>query len=412
MAANNFSFGRDNLGKALRLPWFALLALLALLATLVRRNSKIWVFGRRSGVGDGPLAVALELRERCPGVRVIWITLNASDEALAASYGISYARKGSLLALRSCLRAGSGFMTHGFSDLCGPAIWGARVVQLWHGAPLKRIGLDRLERVGRVRCLLRRASAVFERYWNGHYSWLVAGSDVTGERLQSGLGVRPGAVLSSGDPRMDLVTSFADKSRAALCELAMSKGISGSCYVLVAPTWRDNAEASVTLDAESQLLLSSREDIVLFVRAHPHSAEMNSLRGVGNVVALPSGEYPDITAMLGAFDALMTDYSSIAMDFAVTGRPLVLVAPDLDEYVRSPGLYESYEQFSSGLGLQTWSEGFVRLATIMGLDDGPMRRMHEEASLLMGRRYHPRGTSGNASRLLDALDCPYCEGVS
>ncbi|KAF1017377.1 MAG: hypothetical protein GAK31_00642 [Stenotrophomonas maltophilia] len=124
MSARRFSFGNDYLNKALKLLWFLLLALLAALS---RRDQQLWVFGRRSGLGDGPLATLLELRKRCPDVRVVWIAVDAADEA-AAAHGISCVRKGSRAAIRLCLTAGTGVMTHGFSDLGGPAIWGARII--------------------------------------------------------------------------------------------------------------------------------------------------------------------------------------------------------------------------------------------------------------------------------------------
>ncbi|WP_157806615.1 CDP-glycerol glycerophosphotransferase family protein [Stenotrophomonas maltophilia] len=383
--------------------------ILALLALLSRRDESLWVFGRRSGVGDGPLAILLELRRRT-AARTVWITRSDADDEAAAAHSIESVRDGSLAALRICLKAGTGIMTHGFSDLGGPAIWGARVVQLWHGAPLKRIGLDRIEPGSLGRALIRGASAIFERYWNGHYTWLVAGCDETGRRLRSGLGVKESAIIACGDPRMDLIPSQASHAREILRNLAMTRGLEGRHYVLIAPTWREDGEASVLPGVEERGLISSRDDVVLFVRAHPFSADMNSLSSVRNVVALPSGPFPDITGMLGAFDILMTDYSSIAMDFAVTGRPIVLVAPDLEQYSRSPGLYQSYEGFSAGLGLRTWSEGFVRLEALLDEGDTPIRKMHCDASRVMGEKYHPLGASGNASRLLDVL-CQSREGL-
>ncbi|KAF1017376.1 MAG: Teichoic acid ribitol-phosphate polymerase TarL [Stenotrophomonas maltophilia] len=191
-----------------------------------------------------------------------------------------------------------------------------------------------------------------------------------------------------------------------LRSLAVAQGMEGRHYVLIAPTWRDDGQASVVPDFEARTRMGKREDVVLFVRAHPYSADMDSLRGLRNVAAFPAAPFPDITAMLGAFDALMTDYSSIAMHFAVTGRPVVLVAPDLEQYARSPGLYESYEGFSGGLGLQTWSEGFRRLEAVLSGGDSALRAMHQEVSRAMSAKYHPRGAEGNAARLLDALGCP------
>ena len=42
--------------------------------------------------------------------------------------------------------------------------------------------------------------------------------------------------------------------------------------------------------------------------------------------------YPDLTDLLLASDALITDYSSVMFDYSVTGRPMYFFAPDLEHY--------------------------------------------------------------------------------
>src|SRR5206468_11041948 len=45
--------------------------------------------------------------------------------------------------------------------------------------------------------------------------------------------------------------------------------------------------------------------------------------------------------VLAVTDAVVTDYSSIFVDFLATGRPVLFYTPDLDEYAASRGLYRS-----------------------------------------------------------------------
>ena len=42
--------------------------------------------------------------------------------------------------------------------------------------------------------------------------------------------------------------------------------------------------------------------------------------------------YPDIADLFLAADSLVTDYSSVMFDFALTDKPLVLLVPDLEQY--------------------------------------------------------------------------------
>jgi CDP-glycerol glycerophosphotransferase len=48
---------------------------------------------------------------------------------------------------------------------------------------------------------------------------------------------------------------------------------------------------------------------------------------------------PPIAALMLAADVLITDYSSVMFDFALLDRPIVIYAPDWEEYVRSRGVY-------------------------------------------------------------------------
>jgi len=398
MATESFSFMRDNLRKASNLPWLLFLATRAKFAS---RDPGLWVVSRRSGVGDGPLALAIEAKSVDPSIRIVWLTRDASDDQLAISQGLEHVRRDSKDALQLCLRAGVGVMTNGFSDLRGPAIWGATTVQLWHGAPLKKIGQDRLEPAGALRRLIRRVSSAFEKFWNRHYRYIIAGSETTADRLTSAMAARNETVVVTGDPRMDLIPRLAAAARLTLDALASERGIAGQRYVLIAPTWRDGGEPMVLPDQASRDLISNDSQTIVFVRAHPHSADIRSLVDMRNVIALPPDSFPDITSMLGGFDVLMTDYSSIAMDFAPLERPIIFAAPDLESYVASPGLYEDYESFTGSHWHRTWTGAFQCLNDLR--ENIALQRELAGISAAMGARYHPNGMVGNASRVLTLI---------
>jgi len=65
---------------------------------------------------------------------------------------------------------------------------------------------------------------------------------------------------------------------------------------------------------------------------------MNS--GVDCPGAIDATGYPEMAELLLAADMLITDYSSSAGDFALTGRPVILYQADREAYVsRDRGLY-------------------------------------------------------------------------
>ena len=133
----SFSFGAGNASKLLRLPLY-----LAgrVLTAVVPRSSDEWVFGCGAGIGEGALALWQEARDG--GHPMLWLVGSDGQAQDAAARGIPYAGRHSLRGLWRTARARVVVITHGYGDVNRYATAGAFVVQLWHGIPLKRIGLD------------------------------------------------------------------------------------------------------------------------------------------------------------------------------------------------------------------------------------------------------------------------------
>ena len=64
----------------------------------------------------------------------------------------------------------------------------------------------------------------------------------------------------------------------------------------------------------------------------PHPKVAGSVAGVDGETSLDVSRWQDSRELLLAADVLVTDYSSLLVDFAHTGRPMVFWAHDLDYY--------------------------------------------------------------------------------
>ena len=145
-------------------------------------------------------------------------------------------------------------------------------------------------------------------------------SELVAPRIASAFGVPRDRIVVTGDPRDD---AAARRRRAARERPRRSRR--GPRRILYAPTWRDGASGPGRPDAATWDAIAAwleRTDAELYVRTHP--------LGKGDYAAGPtlSPRGPDagrrdgvldVTPELAAFDALITDYSSIAFDF-VAGR--------------------------------------------------------------------------------------------
>ena len=73
-------------------------------------------------------------------------------------------------------------------------------------------------------------------------------------------------------------------------------------------------------------------DHVLLLRLHPNiERKADSLPCDGKTI-FQATHYPDMQELLSAADVVISDYSSLMFDFALTGRPVFQFATDIDTY--------------------------------------------------------------------------------
>ncbi|MDX2377930.1 CDP-glycerol glycerophosphotransferase family protein [Microbacterium sp. LRZ72] len=192
---------------------------------------------------------------------------------------------------------------------------GQRVLQTWHGTPLKRLALHR------PGFAPRRAVAVVReaRRWDA----LLAQNPYSARVLKRAYAFLGRPVWVEGYPRNDvLVRGDGGRTRRQL-------GIGADERVLLyAPTWRDDREQIV--DFVDPAVLAREADAVVLVRGHSRTLQPGEDAVGPRVIDVTA--FPDIALLLTAADALITDYSSVMFDFSVTGKPMYFLVPDLDHY--------------------------------------------------------------------------------
>lgn len=400
-------FDRNNLRKVLRSP---LLFVGQIAALLVPRAEQHWVFG--SGIGFGEGGVALSKLAGEAGLRVTWLSDTERGRVAAAQAGFAVERVHSLRGWWLTLRAGTLVVSHGLGDVNPYAQSGARIVQLWHGVPLKHLhrdagvtySLPKFPGSRWAEGMLRRGS---ERAY-ARISHFVAASAESGGRLASAFGLRPEQLCVVGDPRDDVLLQGDEAARRAaartLVESASGKALANR-VVLFAPTWRDGEPDPVVPTAEEWAEIeryAAERGSTVIIRPHPLAvgAYREGIAGRQGVLLLDVSVVADITPVLPAADVLVTDYSSIAYDFSLLGRPMLYLTPDLEAYAASRGFYEPIELFCGGSPTRSWSE---LLGQLRELDDPTVQARaiaHAEAT---AQRVHGFHDGRNTQRLFERL---------
>ncbi|BDZ38820.1 CDP-glycerol glycerophosphotransferase family protein [Microbacterium suwonense] len=403
----SFSFGTGNAAKLLRLPMYAV----GRIGTALVPRGGTWVFGCGAGIGDG--ALALQREAHAAGHRTLWLTRSPQEEKDAKALGIRTCRRDGLRGWWATARAGVIVVTHGLGDVNRYGSSDGFVVQLWHGIPLKRIGLDspvtaqvpaRLPGAQ----LLRRLLTVAYRSAAQRIRVLPAASHRSRGRLESAFGLGDDRVVVTGEPRVDVLSAGTAQERRATASALLTRTgplLSQQRVVLYAPTWRDGAADPAVPDAGQWVRIVrmlERHDAILFIRSHPLGEGSYAPPWSSGRVRMLSAELlADVTPALPRMDVLVTDYSSMAYDVGLLAMPVVYLAPDVEAYARERGFYGRYEDVAGADYARDWDGAIDQLDAVLGDDVARADRARRSAELSAHMHAHRDGR--NAHRVYRAI---------
>ena len=279
-------------------------------------------FGGRSA-GDNPAAICEDLAAHGVGAPLWWSVVDGTVRVPAGARPVVVGSPQWVEALRtSRVIVTNDHLPSWFSKREGQYL-----LQTWHGTPIKKLLHDAPRAVTlRYRRLMDRQVP--------QWDLLLAQSPQAGRRLQQALGYR-GPVRVGEYPRNVRLLGGAEVRRRVRHELGIAPG---QPVILYAPTWRESLRPSTDaagcaaahgpgpVGALDGPRLAELLDAVVLMRSH-HMNRAGCVPGMIDV----SG-YPSVEELMLAADILVSDYSSIFFDFALTGKPAVVYAPDLASY--------------------------------------------------------------------------------
>lgn len=232
------------------------------------------------------------------------------------------------------------FMNDNFMPMAKLSFKRAAVItQLWHAeGAFKRFGMH-IEQPEEIRQL--------EIEGNNKLSHVVCSSSQVAGIYSEAFGVTRYKVLPLGAPRTDEFFKKINMERLRADFDREYPECKDKKLVLYAPTFRDNPEDdkqlldSIDVDAFNERF---GDRYRLLVRLHPQVHSDNTvLNGATDV----SG-YKKLNTLIRLADIMITDYSSICMDFALLEKPIYFYAFDLDKYTAQRAFYEDYESYVPG----------------------------------------------------------------
>jgi CDP-glycerol glycerophosphotransferase (TagB/SpsB family) len=344
---------------------FLIRAIYALVRLIVPASSKQIGFISSPDVTDNSLALfeRIVTSGRAQSVRLIWLVadIDTSREALQRDFSktalrnVWVLRRNSIRGVWAFLRCRSVFSTHGI-------YWFARhgfhqtIFNLWHGMPIKTIGaLD-----GKLPADLSLT----------HYT--VATSEFFADLMAQSFYLPRERVLLTGLPRNEWL--FRQEERYALLKEGRAK------LVLWVPTFRtshrgeirsdSDRNASDPLSAETLAALDAALEgaqSLLVIKLHAMDIKnTQDWPSYSNIRIFSDERFRvaglNLYKLLACSDALVTDFSSCAIDYLLLQRPIGLYSPDRSEYARGfmPSVLEKVEAQSYPLNSVEDFAAFLR----------------------------------------------------
>jgi CDP-glycerol glycerophosphotransferase (TagB/SpsB family) len=227
-------------------------------------------------------------------------------------------------------------------------------LQTWHAAgAFKKFGLDLPENRGKEKESWEKDTS--------HWTKLISSSESIIDTYASACGIDKNKIHPIGLPRNDIFFQAKD--------IARMKGEFYTTYnipedkkiILYAPTYRDTGNDNpVNLDF-SKLQKELGNEYVFVLKLHPFLAnyKFKASSKEEEKFVLNLSAIDDIQDLLLIADVLITDYSSVIFDFAITGRPMIFYSYDLEAYER--GFYFDYKETLPGPIVFTQDELAVEL---------------------------------------------------
>ena len=321
----------------------------------IRPDSHIWLFSStdNSHYNYNSRYLFEYVKENLPEITPLFV-INDPElrNSLSSKYGKQYfIETESIQGIRQALSAGVWFTSAGLPAY-GTGLHKKRlIINLWHGVPLKKSALldPNLKKAARI---------YFKKIFSENYTCILTTSHELIPLMARSFAVSEDKIKVWGQPRNDGLFQKND-CREILGQLFPDLP-EYTKTVLYAPTFRDYGQVQLfpfkDFDQKQLEAFLDEKNMLLFIRTHV--AEQGSaapylgkrIRFLGNEQA------EDVTGILNIFDCLITDYSSIYIDYLLTDKPMIFLPYDRQQYLDGRGMNFDYDDVTPGPKPETFND--------------------------------------------------------
>ena len=215
------------------------------------------------------------------------------------------------------------------------------VVNLWHGIPLKKI------------VLMEEKQSFFRRFYFKHlfsskYTYILTTSAHLVPIMSKSFAVPEECIKVWGQPRNDLLWETPVKGEV----LRIMEIEEGASLILYAPTYREYGDTALfpfpDNDQREIECFLQEKNCHICIRMHLKEQGGIEKYSGSHIHFMNEDVIDDIALWLNCFDVLITDYSSIYLDYLLLNKPIIFLPYDQREYLQKRGMNFPYEKVTPG----------------------------------------------------------------
>lgn len=330
------------------------------------KTNKTIVFISFPDLTDNSLSVFLHINQFYQNYELIWLCANinsAKDKLKSLNCDnernyIKLVKKNSITGLLYFVKAKVVFHTHGTYFFVTRS-YKSCVVNLWHGMQIKAVGyLD-----GK------------SKYDVAYCDYSISTSSFHQTKMAQAFGLDESRVLLSGQPRNDALLFFSDIARTSFYQTFDIESDNDIIFWL--PTFRVSEVGDVRVDSLSRSFMSDFEsgflhDLnktlatnkkTLVIKLHPMDVEnLNCLLNdtkLSHIRILNQQRWAlspvELYTALAFSSGLISDVSSVIVDYTITGKPIAVIRQGVLDYSRG---------FVPGLTKESFLQSFYTITSI------------------------------------------------
>jgi CDP-glycerol glycerophosphotransferase (TagB/SpsB family) len=290
----------------------------------------------------------------------------------------------------TALRASKSYLSHQLDDINGALIGGSKIIQLWHGMPLRRIGYggdwkdNSLS--GKIKLFISKwlpyayymkCDVLLAPCLKAKESYIEPFSkSFRNNKIEEN-------IVLSEQPRARCFKSEFKFNSLFFPEIDMLLEVKQNYENIISwlPTQRKQFNKTILdiirdsgLDLKQMNTFCQNNNNLFVIKAHflDFNLLVNSTNTFKNILIYPhSDPYP----LLKFTNILITDYSSVFFDFLLLNRAIIFMCHDLEEYADKVEFYYDFKNLEIGPICKSWKEAMKIINDISyGKDDFIFKR--------------------------------------